>query len=107
MLINENLWEIFRHFKSPTLDIDKNTFFANEWHQFHNALNVLSDTQSKISESCKKGQPLSPNCTCKSGNTLILSVKTESMQNKRFSKRFEEDFKDLISFFMDFYVLLT
>ena len=58
-----------------------------------------SDRQSKIWESCKKGQPLSQNCTCKSGNTLILSVKTESMQNKRFSKRFEEDLKDLISFF--------
>ena len=49
----------------------------------------MSDTQSKISESCKKGQPFSPNCTCKSGNTLILPVKTESVQNqnKRFSKR--------------------
>ena len=45
---------------------------------------MSSDSQAKIGKTYKKGHPLSPNLTCKSGNTfLLLSAKTESKQKQK------------------------
>ena len=43
-----------------------------------------SDSHAKIGKSYKNSHPLSPNLTCKSGNTfLLLSAKTESKQKQK------------------------
>ena len=94
-------WVSVSEFRSRTLDIGKNTCFANEWQYFHNSL--LSEGRvienQRFGKVTKKATHF-PQIWHVNLETLffycLTSVKTESIQNK--NKRFVRIFL--------FYILL-
>ena len=87
-------WVSVSEFQSHSLDIGKNTCFANERQWFHNSL--MSEGRvieyQRFGKVTKKSHPLSPTLTCKSGNTSLLVWRLWKLRIQNKNKRFYWNF---------------